>query len=100
MLSRTRRWSWQTASTSGNQRQSTGLFPKLASNRDRVDPHIVPPRRLIAAVVDLTVMFAAERNRKFVTDLAAERAHLGKAEMMRIGRTRAAKKTGLRADMA
>ena len=88
------------ASASGDQRQSTGFFPELASNLDRVDPHIVPPRRFVAAVVDLTVMFAAERNRKFVADLSAECAHLGETEMMRIGRTRAAKKAGLCADMA
>jgi hypothetical protein len=38
-------------------------------DRERVDPHIVPPRRLVAFVVELAVVLTAERNGELVADL-------------------------------
>jgi hypothetical protein len=79
--------------------QRTGFVPKLACDPEWIDPDVVPPRRFIAAVVDLTMMLPAKRNRELVTDLAAARAHLGKAKVMGIGGTRAAEKAGLCPDI-
>jgi hypothetical protein len=45
--------------------------------------------------VDLAVMAAAERHGELVTDLAAERPALSKAQVMGVGRFAAADQTGL-----
>lgn len=41
--------------------------------------HIAPPRSFVAVAMDIALMAAAERDGKFIADLAAQRAVLGKA---------------------
>ena len=48
--------------------------------------------------VKLAVVGAADRNGEFIADLAAERAKLGKAQMMGVGRRATAQQAGLAAD--
>ena len=48
----------------------------------------------------LAMVLPAEGHRVFVADLSAQGPRLGETEMVRIGRTGAAKKTGLRGDIA
>ena len=74
------------------------LMPEPEGERHRIDFVGLPPSRLVALSVELAVVEATERNGKFVADPAAERARLGKAEMVRIGRRTAAHKAGLACD--
>ena len=62
-----------------------GLPPELTGDFDGVDPRRRPPGLLIAGAMDRAMMRAAERNGKFIADLAAERPRLQVAKMMRIG---------------
>ena len=67
-----------------------GLEPQHASRSCGINPALLPPRDFIATVMDLTMVSAAERNGELITDLAAERRCLGKAQMMGIGGAAAA----------
>jgi hypothetical protein len=55
-------------------------------NRDCVNAGRLPPRRLIAMPVNLTMVRAAERHHVLVADLPAQRSGLHEAEVMRLGR--------------
>ena len=61
----------------------------------RINAGLLPPCRLIAAAVDLAVMPPAERHRELIADLTAQRAWLGKTQMMRIGGHTTANQAGL-----
>lgn len=63
-----------------------GFSPQLQGNWNWIDIDTVPPSWFIASAVQLAMVSAAEGNREFVADPAAERARLSKAEMMRIAR--------------
>ena len=76
------------------------LFPKPRSDREGVDPHVVPPGDLVAAVVELTVVIAAERHGELIADFGAERPRLGEADVVRVGRGPAAQDARLRGDVA
>jgi hypothetical protein len=59
-------------------------LPKRECNRHRIDPDTRPPRCLIPVPVKLAMMKATYRDRVLIADLAAQRARLGKAKMMRV----------------
>ena len=61
-----------------------GLTPKIARDRQRIDPMPLPPFPLIARGMILVVMDDAERNRIFVTDLECQTSWLGIPNMMRM----------------
>ena len=60
------------------------LTPKIARNRQRINPMPLPPLPLIASGMILIVMDGAERDRKFVTDLESQASGLRKPNMMRM----------------
>ena len=64
--------------------QSARLLPELAGNLDRVKASLLPPRALVAGAVHRAVMPATEWDRELIADLAAERARLSKAEVVRV----------------
>ena len=69
-------------------------------NRDRFDAGLFPPGGLVAGAMDLAMVSATERNHELIADLAAKRARLGKAQMMRIGWDAGADETRLRRDIS
>ena len=60
--------------------------PQHAGGDGRIHPSFPPPYDLIAAAMDLAMVPAAERHRKLVADLAAERPALGKSQVVGIRR--------------
>src|SRR5262249_1090357 len=62
-----------------------GLLPPLAGVLDRVDAGCLPPSLLIPGTVYRAVMDTAERHRELIAGLAAERARLQVAQVMRVG---------------
>jgi hypothetical protein len=61
------------------------LQPKHARSGGRINAGLVPPDGFIPAAMHLAVMPPAQRNRKLVADLSAERRRLHKAQMVSIG---------------
>jgi hypothetical protein len=47
-------------------------LPEVLCNRDRRNLHIGPPGHFVAMAVQIPVMFAAQRDGKFVTNLAPQ----------------------------
>ena len=72
-----------------------GLLPKPFGDFKCVDLEILPPGHLIAGLMQLAMMAAAERHGELVADFEAKGSGLGKAQVMRIGRLPAADQTGL-----
>ena len=72
------------------------LLPKSLGDRQRIDIEILPPGHLIAGLMQLPMMTAAERNRELVADFETQGTRLGKSQMMWIGGLPAADETGLR----
>ena len=62
-----------------------GVFPKFAGDLDWIDAGRLPPRALVAGAVDRRMMDTAEWYGEFIAGLAAERARLQVAKVMRIG---------------
>src|SRR5207302_77599 len=60
-------------------------LPQLVRDQERLDLGFLPPCALVAVAVKLPVMKAAQWYRVFIADLAAERAHLRKSQMVRFG---------------
>ena len=77
-----------------------GLSPKLTGGLDWLDPGILPPGGFIADAVHQPMMDAAERHRKLVARLTAERARLHEPKMMRVGRLATTEEAGLLGDIA
>jgi hypothetical protein len=48
-----------------------GLVPKPPGDFERIDVEVVPPRNLVACLVKLAVMAAAERNGELIADFEA-----------------------------
>ena len=71
------------------------LFPQPLGDLQCVDLQILPPGNLIAGLMQLPVMAAAERDGELVADFEAECARLRKPQVMRIGRLPAANEAGL-----
>ena len=70
----------------GSRRFWVRLFPKSLGDLSRVDLEILPPDYFIAGLMQLSVVAATERNRKFVTDFEAQGSGLSKPQVMRIDR--------------
>ena len=71
------------------------LLPKTVSCLESIDPQALPPGHLIAGLMQLTMVPAAERHGELITDLETDRPRLRKAQMMRIGRLPSADETRL-----
>jgi hypothetical protein len=72
--------------------------PQHAGGDGWIHPSIPPPRDLIAAAVDLAMMSAAQRDGELVAHLAAERAGLGKSQMVGVRGLSAANQARVRGD--
>ena len=62
------------------------LLPKTVSCLESIDPQALPPCLLIASLMQLPMVPAAERHGELITDLKTDRPRLRKPQMMRIGR--------------
>jgi hypothetical protein len=62
-----------------------GVFPQVAGDFDWIDAGGLPPSSLIAGAMDRAMMNTAERHGEFIAGLAAERARLQVAQVMRVG---------------
>ena len=71
------------------------LFPKSLGDRQRIDIEILPPDHLIAGLMQLPMMTAAERDGELVADFETEGSGLRKPQVMRIGWLPAADQAGL-----
>jgi len=71
------------------------LLPKFKSQGDGVDFDRLPPSRLVAPPVKLTVVRTTERHRELVADLPTEGAGLSEAQMVRVARGAPAHEAGL-----
>ena len=58
------------------------LVPKPFGDLQRLDFEVFPPGHLIAGLMQLAVMTAAERHGELVADLEADGSGLGKPQMM------------------
>jgi hypothetical protein len=65
------------------------------SSGERIDVQVFPPSHLIAGMMQLAMMTAAERYGEFVADFKTQSSGLGKPQVMRIGRLPAADQAGL-----
>ncbi len=75
-----------------------GLLPELPGDLQRLDAELVPEWQLVAGLMQLPVVTAAERHGELVADLHADGTRLGKAQVVRIAGLTAADQTGLRGD--
>ena len=65
-------------------RQRMCFEPERARDNGRIDLFLFPPRRFIAASVDLAMVSAAQRDGELVADLASEGAALRESEVVSI----------------
>ncbi len=72
-----------------------GLLPKSFGDVECFDLEALPPGHLIAGLMQLPVMTAAERNGELVADFKADRSWLGKPQVMRVAGLPPAYETGL-----
>ena len=63
-----------------------GLQPQRAGSDGWIDANFFPPCGFIARAMGLAMMTPAQRHGELITDFAAERAVLGKAQMMGVCR--------------
>ncbi len=61
-------------------------MPKPVSVSDWLNAHVLPPPLFITNAMKCAMMRGAKGNYPFVTDLAAEGAWLGKAQVVRVAR--------------
>jgi hypothetical protein len=64
--------------------------PEGSGGDHRVGTDFLPPGRFVTKAMELAVMASAKRNRELVTDLAAQRPVLRKAQVTSVGRLAAA----------
>ena len=62
-----------------------GVFPQLAGDLDWIDAGRLPPSLFVAGAMHRAMMDTAERHSEFIAGLAAERARLKVAQVMRVG---------------
>ena len=72
-----------------------GLFPKSLGDLQRFDVEVTPPGHLIAGLMQLLVMTAAEGNGELVADFKADGYGLRKSQMMRVAGLTTTDETGL-----
>jgi hypothetical protein len=77
-----------------------GVFPQLTGDLDWIDAGHLPPSSFVAGAMDGAMMDTAERHGEFIARLAAERARLQVAKVMRIGWLAAADEAWLLGDGA
>jgi hypothetical protein len=77
-----------------------GIFPQLTRDFDWIDAGRLPPTALVAGAMDGAMMDTAERHGEFIAGLAAERARLQVAQVMRVGWLAAADEAWLLGDGA
>ena len=61
------------------------LLPKTASDVESIDLPILPPRLLVASLMQLPMMSTAEWHGELITDLKTDRSRLRKTKMVGIG---------------
>src|SRR6516162_2837156 len=76
------------------------LLPELASYLDWIDADAFPPCLLVSSPMGCAVVGAAERDCELIADLAAERARLREAQVMRVGWLARAEQAWQRGDVA
>lgn len=76
------------------------FIPQPLGDGQGIDTHLVPPRPLVAVVVEFAMMITAERYGELVADFCAEGLGLGEADVMSIGQDAVAQNAGLRRDVA
>jgi hypothetical protein len=81
-------------------RRRMGLKPERAGGREGIYCCVAPPQRFIARAVDLTVVCAAKRDCKFITNLASEGTTLREPQMVRIRWSPTANQAGLFDDVS
>jgi hypothetical protein len=74
------------------------LSPQRKRNDQRLDARLLPPRCFVTMPVDFAMVEPTNRNCEFVAHLSPERARLGKAQVMRVGRCPAANNAGMGRD--
>jgi hypothetical protein len=74
------------------------MAPQVSGDLDRLDPSNPPPPGFVSGAMQGAVVTPAQRDGKFVADLAAQGAGLSEAEMVRVGRFAAADNAGLSHD--
>ena len=79
----------------GSHRLWSRLLPQSLGDRERVDIERLPPDHLIAGLMQLPMMTAAERDGELVADFETQGSGLRKSQVMRIGRLPATDETGL-----
>ena len=62
-----------------------GVFPQLTGDLDWIYAGRLPPGALVTGAMNRAMMDTAERHGEFIARLAAERARLQVAQMMRVG---------------
>jgi hypothetical protein len=67
----------------------------LPGDLDRIDAELMPPRCLIATIMEIAMMPSAEGHRPLVANLPAESLGLREPNMMGIRRLLAAQQAGL-----
>ena len=72
-----------------------GLFPQAPCDLQGIDLQVLPPGDLIAGLMQLPMMTAAERHGELVADFETDGPRLRKPQVMRIGRLPAADEAGL-----
>ena len=76
-------------------RRATCFLPKTPRDLQGIDLYGFPPGNLIASLMQLSMMPAAERDGELIADLKADRPRLGKAQVMRIRRLSSTDQTRL-----
>ena len=74
------------------------MQPEPARDRQRIDLGLLPPRGFVTMPVQLSMVDTAHWDSEFVADLAAQRAWLGKAQMVGVCGQTAANQAGLGGD--
>jgi hypothetical protein len=73
-----------------------GLLPQLSGNGERIKLDQLPPCRLVAPAMEHTMVGTAKRNHELVADPAAQRARLGKSQVVGVRRPASAQQARLR----
>ena len=74
------------------------LLPQSLGDLERFNVEFLPPGELVAGLMQLTVMTAAEGNGVFIADFQPNGSGLRKAQVMRVCGLPTTDETGLRGD--
>lgn len=72
------------------------LLPKPLGDFQRINLEFLPPRHLIARLMELPVMATTEGDSELITDFHTQSSRLRKTQVMRVGRLTCADQAGLR----